>query len=255
VFEVRNNGNHGAASRGTSSSRIALLRMDPALAAAIPAGERPRVVRALTASCHSYPPGPVDVCGTQLPPATIGVLVIDGSLIQQTGVGGGTMTELVLGGDVLLPWQPSPTAPESVVRFAAVEDVRLAFLDHCFIKAAARWPELLAVTHRRLCDQKHRVAIQGAICQLPRVDQRLMAIMWHLAARIGKVTADGTVVPRRLTHDALGILVGARRPTVSIAVKSLHEGGHLIRRDDGTWLIPGAADASFNDLVSNLDAV
>ena len=237
------------------SSRIALLRLDPSLGDAVPATDRPRVARALTAESRAYPPGSMDVYGMHLPPATFAVLVIEGSLIQETDVGGGTMTELMLRGDVMLPWRPSPTAPESVVRFTAAEDVRLAFLDDCFIKVAARWPELLAVIQRRLCDQKHWLATQGAICQLPRVDQRVMAIMWHLAARTGKVAADGTIVPRKLTHDALGILVGARRPTVSIAAKALQQDGHLIRRADGTWLIPDAGGVCFKDLVSNLDAV
>ena len=59
----------------------------------------------------------------------------------------------------------------------------------------------------------------------------------HIAERTGRVTAEGTIIPVRLTHEALGKLVGARRPTVSLAMKELAADGRLRRQPDGTWLL------------------
>jgi hypothetical protein len=163
------------------------------------------------------------------------------------------MTELLLSGDVILPWPPSPTAPQARLRLSALDEVKLAILDHRFLQAAARWPGLMIGIQRRLNDQKHRLATHGAICQLPRVEQRVIAIMWHLAARTGRVGIEGTILPGQLTHETLAQLIGARRPTVSLAVRTLREQGHLRRRDDGTWLLPRFADgdASFDDLITD----
>ncbi len=44
-----------------------------------------------------------------------------------------------------------------------------------------RWPGLLAGLHVHVAEQSERLAAQLVICQLPRVDQRLLAIMWLLA--------------------------------------------------------------------------
>jgi hypothetical protein len=51
------------------------------------------------------------------------------------------------------------------------------------------------------------------------------------------VTPGGLVVPLQFTHEALGRLIGARRPTVSLALKELSSAGLLSRRDDGAWLL------------------
>lgn len=39
-----------------------------------------------------------------------------------------------------------------------------------------------------------------------------------------------------LTHDALGALVGARRPTITLAVRELTDRGAIVRQDQG-WLL------------------
>ena len=70
----------------------------------------------------------------------------------------------------------------------------------------------------RLNDRAQRLAVMQAICQLNRVDRRLLSLFWHLAERWGRMTPDGVVVPLTLSHRMLGQLVGALRPTVSSAL-------------------------------------
>jgi CRP/FNR family cyclic AMP-dependent transcriptional regulator len=88
----------------------------------------------------------------------------------------------------------------------------------------------------RLADQQHRLAVHGAICQLPRSEQRTMAILCHLASRTGTVTPDGVLL-RPLSHQQIADLIGAQRPTVSLALRSLQNQGLVRRRDDGSWLL------------------
>jgi CRP/FNR family transcriptional regulator, cyclic AMP receptor protein len=58
------------------------------------------------------------------------------------------------------------------------------------------------------------------------------------------VTADGVVLRLRLTHELLGQLVGAKRPTVSLALKELEARGSIHRPAEGGWLLaePWSAD-------------
>jgi CRP/FNR family transcriptional regulator, cyclic AMP receptor protein len=132
-------------------------------------------------------------------------------------------------------------------RFTVLNKTHLVALDQRFIRAAATWPQLLIAIHRRLNDQEHRVATHGVICQLPRVEQRLLAILWHLAGRIGTVTPSGTEIPLRITHEQLGRLVGAQRPTVSLALRELSDRGRVLRRPDGVWVLSG--DTEPDDIV------
>jgi hypothetical protein len=46
----------------------------------------------------------------------------------------------------------------------------------------------------------------------------------------------GTTLPVMLTHDALGGLIGARRPTVTLALRELTDRGAVVRQDRG-WLL------------------
>ena len=85
----------------------------------------------------------------------------------------------------------------------------------------------------------HSLALHLAVCHMRRVDTRLLVILWHLADRWGRVEPDGVHVPLRLTHQSLGRLVGAQRPSVTTALKQLGETDQVMRREDGTWLLTG----------------
>ena len=130
-----------------------------------------------------------------------------------------------------------PQRPIAETRLDALDDVRLAVLDHRFVKVAAVWPALMITIQRRLNDQQHRLATHGAICQLPRVEERVMAVMRLLAARTGIVTSRGTELSVTLTHEALAQLTGSHHPTVSLAIKQLRQDGYLRRRENGAWLL------------------
>ena len=218
--------------------RVALLDADPELASEIPAGDRPRARQALLAPVYVVGAGPVDFAAHALPETTFALLVVRGLLRSDVTLAGRELSELLVAGDVVLPWEPAADGVGAARAFTAVKAGYVVALDDRFIRAAAAWPGLLIAIHRRLNDQGHRVATHGVICQLPRVEERIMAGMWHLAGRTGKVCAEGTVVPVRMTHQELGRLVGAQRPTVTLAVKGLAADGRLHRREDATWLLP-----------------
>jgi CRP/FNR family transcriptional regulator, cyclic AMP receptor protein len=240
--------------QSASSFRVALLREDFELAERVPSADRERACRTVLTPVLELAAGTVDLSHQRLTDTAFALLVIDGTLTYEVAVGGRAMIEFAIRGDVLSPWPPPGTAPDSHLSLSALDDVRLAVLDHRFITAAAAWPGLMIAIQRRLHDQQHRLAAHGAICQLPHVEQRVMAIMWHLAFRTGRVTIEGTVVPHPLSHRALARLIGASRPTVSLAISSLQRQGCVRRRDDGTWLLVGwtGEEATFEDLVARL---
>ena len=215
----------GQESTLTPSPRVSVLDVDAELRNAVPAEHRERARPALVANVVRFEPGVAELDPTVLPASTFALLVASGTLMHEVMLADRELAELVLPGDVVPPWKPTMDALPTDRRFTALSKTHLVALDQRFIRAAATWPELLIAIHRRLNDQEHRVATHGVICQLPRVDQRLLAILWHLAGRIGTVTADGTEIPLRVTHEQLGRLVGAQRPTVSLALRELAERG------------------------------
>src|ERR1044071_7040469 len=105
-----------------------------------------------------------------------------------------------------------------------------------FVMTARRWPKIVAALFGRLAAQEERREIHRALSQLPRVEDRIHALLWLLAERWGRVTTDGMVLRLHLTHELIGQLVGAKRPTVSLALKELEESGGIVRRRDG-WLL------------------
>ena len=83
--------------------------------------------------------------------------------------------------------------------------------------------------------------------QIVGIDRRLLVLFWDAANRWGRVTPDGVKVRLPVTQQMLGQLVGARRPSVSLALGELADRGELIR--DGTdWLLCGAPPALVEDL-------
>ena len=217
---------------------IRLLDHDADLAGAVPAEDRERARQALVSPVLRIPGGEIDVDTLGLPDDASSLVLVRGLIASDVVLAQHELSELLIEGDVLLPFQPSADGLPSRRRLTALDTTYVAALDQRFMRAAAAWPSLLVEIHRRLGQQEHRIAVHGVICQLPRVEQRVLAVMHHLATRTGKVRGEGTHIPIHMTHQALGRLIGAQRPTVSLAVKRLGEEGRLQRRDDGTWLLP-----------------
>ena len=80
-----------------------------------------------------------------------------------------------------------------------------------------------------------------AIAHLTRVDDRLLALLWCLAERWGRVVPGGVLVSLRLSHRTLAGMVGARRPSVTTALGQLMARGEIERRADGEWILRGDA--------------
>jgi len=67
----------------------------------------------------------------------------------------------------------------------------------------------------------HWLSFHLAVCHMRRVDDRLLLVLWHFADRWGRVTPSGVSIDIPLTHRLLALVVGARRPFVTAAVRDL----------------------------------
>ncbi len=129
-------------------------------------------------------------------------------------------------------------SPEAITEseWTAASPVRLALLGAQFLRASARWPQLQRNIMSRFAEQNDHLAAQLALCQMPRVEDRLVAMLWLLTETWGKVTSAGTVLPLKITHEALGAMIGARRSTVTLALTELANNGAVLQRSSG-WLL------------------
>ena len=171
----------------------------------------------------------------------MGLLLISGVVSREVVVADTISTELLGPGDVLRPWalDGSPPMLQTTVALERAGGEPHGAAGPPRASALGRFPEVGAVIVDRLNDRAHRLATTQAISQVNRVDRRLLALFWHLAQRWGRVTSDGVVIGLTLSHRMLGQLVGARRPTVSVALGELAAGTSWCRRPDGTWLLKG----------------
>src|ERR1700761_9174446 len=124
--------------------------------------------------------------------------------------------------------------------WSVLEPSTIAVLDERLEVIAHRWPSLMTALVIRGADQTRHALLQQAISQLPRVEDRLLALMWSLADSRGVVREDGVHVPLSVTHEALAQMIGARRPTVSLGLKALGDQG-LLAADDRGWLLSRAS--------------
>jgi hypothetical protein len=65
-------------------------------------------------------------------------------------------------------------------------------------------------------------------------------MLWHLAERFGTVGPDRVRVGGSLTQGMLGQLIGARRPTVSLALADLMQDGAVRRDKLHGWILDSA---------------
>lgn len=181
----------------------------------------------------------------------LGLLMLKGLMIRQVAVADRHCGELVGPGAVLRPWddfgQNAPLPFE--VSWRVIQDTQLARLDRRFLATIVHWPALIESFTARAAERAHTLAFNVAIHCLRHVHLRLLVLLWNLADRFGRVTPEGTHVPLPLSHSDLAELVGAARPSVSVALKQLLDQGLVWRNEaDATWMLTREPPGELRDM-------
>lgn len=221
---------------------VRVLEEDPELAAGLDPTSLQLATRHAIAAVETVAPGvweptrPADGGNGH-----VGLLVLDGLLMRDVTFARAACTELLGRGDLLRPWdweREVVTVRPDVV-WTALQPVRLAVLDRRITAILGRWPELISAVAARAVRRSAELATSQATSHLTRVDARLELLFWGLADRWGRVGPDGVVLELPLTHQVLGRLIGAQRPSVTTALSDLARRRVVERRDDGAWILRG----------------
>jgi CRP/FNR family transcriptional regulator, cyclic AMP receptor protein len=162
-----------------------------------------------------------------------GLLILDGLLAADTRVADRTITELLGSGDLVQP--PSRHTDDLIERiesWRALSPCRLALLDGEFADRVLPWPPIAHALLRRTERRAEDLGVLRAISCEPRLEVRLVLLLFHLATRWGRVEPGGLHLTLPLTHRLLGQMVAAERPSISHALGRLASAG----------LVTGAAD-------------
>lgn len=185
-----------------------------------------------------FEPGDVFLAGRN----GFGALVVSGLIAHEVSVGGQPSLRLLGPGDMFLDEAPVLETVEPLAGWSASVATHVAVLDDRLLVAIRRWPRLVAGICASLQESHELTLLQLAISHQPRVEDRLVRVFGVLAARWGRVTRDGILIPIALTHEALARMIGARRPTVTMALQALAREKRLRRDAEGRWLLgPGLA--------------
>ncbi len=234
-----------ASQAATRRETCRVLEFDPDIGNGIDPAEWPLVCSACLARLCDVPSGAWALRAPDGESHLLGFVIVTGLVCREVALRDRHMFEFLGPGDVVQP--PAEAARPRLgcpVTCTAATDLTVMALGESFIRSAARWPSLLVAVHERLEAQREYLAIQGLIAHVARAEHRVLLQLWHLADRWGRVTKNGTLLPLSLTHELLGRLVAARRPTVTLALAALESQG-LIRRADGSaWLLTPAAEAA-----------
>ncbi|MBV9196495.1 MAG: Crp/Fnr family transcriptional regulator [Solirubrobacterales bacterium] len=227
---------------------ISIVEADPDLADLLDESQLERARREAVTRVRRLSPGAWDAASA-LEPDTHhrGFLVVDGLLSRQVEVLGRRCVELIGPADVLRPWtwDEEGSHVKAEVGWMVLDPTRLAVLDHRLVARMNPWPKLGEELFSRGTRRAHHLAVALAISHHPRVEDRLLLTLWHLAERWGRVRPDGIAVPLPLSHERLANLVGAHRPTVTTAMGNLVRAGAISRADNQVWILHGAPPEVF----------
>ena len=169
----------------------------------------------------------------------LGLYVISGLMIRCVAVGKRNACELFGPGDLLRPWDadgeydPLPIG----VTWHILATTELAELDSAFVQRISPWPSITSHIVSRVAQRARYLTLTQAVTTLPRANARLLILFWLLAERWGRVGVDGVRITLPLTHHLLAMLIGAQRPTVTIALQRLAQAGLLKRLTSDQWLL------------------
>lgn len=218
-----------------------LLERDAELAQRVDSAAAASASR-LWAAALKLPRGSWEPGSTEPPGAYLGLLVLSGLIGRRVVVPErGRSLELLGPGDLFHPWHQEDSPSFAQITWTVLEPASIAALDQTFATQAGNVPELIDVLTERALRRSRRVAVSAAISNTVGVEERLLLLLWQLAELWGRKSQEGVLLPFRLSHQTLADLVGARRPTVTLALRGLVERGELRRSESGEWILTGDA--------------
>lgn len=236
----------------TTPQVISVLDADPELGGALTDEERSLAHRHAVAAAYALPKGPIAAIDQPVgdeDAQVFGLLILSGIVIRELDIAGRQTAELLGRGDLIRPWDEEPLDPlPGTVRWAVLQQAQVAALDRRFAAVAGRFPSMLETLTARADARARTLALQRALAQIPRVDARVLVLLWRLAHRWGTVTPEGVHLPIALTQETMAKLVGARRPSVTTAVGALTERG-LVEKVSGGFRLLGDPVAVLPDML------
>ena len=178
-----------------------------------------------------------------------GVLVLDGVLAVNVRVGDRVASELLGPGDLVKPCEcGDDELLTCTTEWRGLVPMRFAVLDDAFADRVRPWPQIMGALLARVERRTRNLNVQRAIACQPRLEVRLALLLWHLASRWGRVEPGGIRLPLPLTHQLLGRLVGAERPSVSHALARLSRAGIVTGHGD-EWHLHGQIEDQLETML------
>lgn len=225
--------------RAGAKKTFPLLELDPALGTGLEGDARQKATTQLRAPLLVLERGEWDPPRLLEESRPLGLLVISGLIVRHVEVAGARCAELLGAGDLIRPWQEDAASFVST-RWQVLTRIQAALLTAGLSSRLCSYPPLVENLLERAIQRSRSLVVHSAIDNVVRLKDRLRLLFWHLAERWGKVERDGVIVPLPLTHQMLAELVGARRPSVSLALRELAEAGTLTKLAGRGWRLTGS---------------
>jgi CRP/FNR family transcriptional regulator, cyclic AMP receptor protein len=218
---------------------IQLLVEDPDLAENMDPDAARQARELIRARVFRVPKGPWRP--PEIDHGTMGLMLLKGLMVRRLTLGPVSASEVVGPSDIIRPWENDliPSLMPSTTDWRVLEEAHVALLDGRVTALVGRWPELSAAVGGRLLRRARSLSFVMAAQHFVRVQDRLLATLWHLASMWGRVTPAGTMIPFRLTHEMLASIIGAQRPTTTTSVRLLLESGRLAQDEQKRYLLLG----------------
>ena len=230
------------ATDGDGEAWLSLVELDAGLNPhprgwSAPGGKR------LAARVAQLSPGPFDPQQLADDPGDwLGLLVIDGLALVQVAAGRAPIGWLVGAEDLVRPWEMADVSLLTSASWQALSPLRIALLDRDFARRVTGMEAVTEALAAKAAQTSHWLFAKSLVTGTSVVEERLLLLFALLGERWGKATSAGVLVGMPLTHQVLASLVGARRPSVSTALRGLSAAGLLRRTADG-WLLCRTAES------------
>ncbi len=170
------------------------------------------------------------------PAEWLGLMAVDGLALVQVAAGRAPIGWLIGADDLIRPWEMEEASLLTSASWQALSPLRLALLDGDFARRVTGLGAVTDALAMKAAQTSHWLFAKSLVTGTSVIEERLLLLFALLGERWGKATSAGVLVAMPLTHQVLATLIGARRPSVSTALRGLSAGGLLQRTAEG-WLL------------------